>query len=75
MTQTQQYKSEAFAAIHETMEGLYQIGAIDKRTMPDFDATCLEPAVAMEPGEIRKLRQPATRVCPLSERFAQSHFR
>ena len=57
MTQTQQYKSEAFAAIHETMDALHQIGAIDKRTMRDFDATCLEPAVAMEPSEIRKLRE------------------
>ena len=57
MTQTQQYKSEAFAAIHETMDALHQIGAIDKRTMRDFDATCLTPAVAMKPSEIRKLRE------------------
>ena len=57
MTQTQQYKSEAFAAIHETMDALHQIGAIDKRTMRDFDATCLSPAVAMKPSEIRTLRE------------------
>ena len=57
MTQTQQYKSEAFAAIHETMDALHQIGAIDKQTMRNFDATCLTPAVAMPPGEIRMLRE------------------
>lgn len=27
------YKSEALPAIHETMEGLFEIGAIDKQTM------------------------------------------
>ena len=57
MTQTQQYKSEAFAAIHETMDALHQIGAIDKRTMRDFDATCLSPALPMKPSEIRTLRE------------------
>lgn len=77
MTQTPQYKSEAFAAIHETMDALHQIGAIDKRTRRDFDATCLTPAVAMKPSEIRTLRERScpTRVCSLSERFAQSCFR
>jgi putative transcriptional regulator len=51
-----QHKSEAFAAIHETMDALHQIGAIDKRTMRDFDATCLKPAAAMEPNDIKALR-------------------
>jgi len=36
-----QGKSEAFAAIHETMDALRQIEAIDKKTMRDFDAVCL----------------------------------
>ena len=57
MTQTQQYKSEAFAAIHETMDALHQIGAIEKRTMRNFDATCLSPVLPMEPNEIRTLRE------------------
>lgn len=35
------YKSEAMAAIHETMEGFYQSGAIDKQTMLEFDNACL----------------------------------
>lgn len=57
MTQKQEYKSEAFAAIHETMDALHQIGAIDKKTMRDFDATCLQPAVSMEPNDIKQLRE------------------
>ncbi len=56
MSETQQYKSEAFAAIHETMDALHQIGAINKQTMREFDAACLEPVAAMGPDEIRALR-------------------
>lgn len=37
------HKSEAFAAIHETMEALHEIGAVDKKTMREFDEACLTP--------------------------------
>ena len=37
------YRSNAFAAIHETMEGLHEVGAIDKQTMREFDEACLTP--------------------------------
>ena len=57
MSKRKQYKSEAFAAIHETMEALHQIEAIDKKTMRDFDAACLADLAEMEPEEIRALRQ------------------
>ncbi len=57
MSDVTQFKSEAFAAIHETMDALHQIGAIDKKTMRDFDVTCLEPAHAMKPEEIKQLRE------------------
>lgn len=40
---TKKYRSEAFAAIHETMETLHEIGAIDKQTMHEFDEACLKP--------------------------------
>ena len=51
-----QYKSEAFAAIHETMDSLRQIGAINKKTMRNFDATCLETVPDIKPEDIRALR-------------------
>ena len=57
MSETKQYRSDAFAAIHETMDALQQIGAIDKTTMRNFDQTCLEPAPELSPEEIRALRQ------------------
>lgn len=41
MSKKRQYKSEAFAAVHETMDALHQIGAIGKKTMRDFDKSCL----------------------------------
>jgi putative transcriptional regulator len=31
------------AAIHETMEALHRVGAIDKQTMRRFDDACLTP--------------------------------
>jgi len=52
-----QYKSEAFAAIHETMDSLHRIGAIDKKTMRDFDKSCLETVSGIRPNAIRDLRK------------------
>jgi putative transcriptional regulator len=51
------YRSEAFAAIHETMEGLHEVGAIDKQTMREFDEACLTPVQVLTPEEIRQIRQ------------------
>lgn len=45
------YKSEAFAAIHETMEALHEIGAIDKEIMLQFDVDCLNPVQDKVPEE------------------------
>ncbi|MGP9655943.1 helix-turn-helix domain-containing protein [Halomonas sp. AOP35-4E-18] len=52
-----QYRSDAFAAIHETMEALHEVGAINKRTMRDFDDSCLTPLASLSPDEIRSLRE------------------
>jgi DNA-binding transcriptional regulator YiaG len=35
-------RSGAFAAIHEMMEGLHEVGAIDKQTMREFDEVWLK---------------------------------
>ncbi|MBI5589035.1 MAG: DNA-binding transcriptional regulator [Deltaproteobacteria bacterium] len=60
------YRSEAFAAIHETMESLHEIGAIDKKTMRDFDDACLTPVRILSSEEIRLIR--------LSENLSQTVF-
>jgi putative transcriptional regulator len=51
------YKSDAFASIHETAEALRDIGAIDKRTMRDFDEACLTPLPSYTGRQIRKIRE------------------
>src|SRR5690554_8216104 len=55
MAMAKQYRSDALAAIHETMEALHEVGAIDKQTMSDFDETCLTPVKTLAPEEIRAL--------------------
>lgn len=50
------HKSEAFAAIHETMEALHEIGAVDKKTMREFDEACLTPVRVLSPEEIKLIR-------------------
>ena len=43
-----QYRHAACAAIHETMEVLHDIGAIDDTTMREFHETCLGPVQAID---------------------------
>ncbi len=54
---TKKYRSDAMAAIHETMESLHEISAIDKKTMKRFDETCLTPVRPLTPEEIRSIRE------------------
>ncbi|EQB99077.1 helix-turn-helix domain-containing protein [Photorhabdus tasmaniensis] len=51
------YRSDAFAAIHETMEALSEIGVVNKQTMREFDSACLTPIESLSPEEIRSLRE------------------
>ena len=51
------YKSDASAAIHETMQALHEVGAVGARTLRDFDEARLAPAVSLQPSEIRASRQ------------------
>lgn len=54
-------------SIHETAQGLHAAGAMDKRTMREFDALCLTPVRLLKPNEIRALR--------LREGASQAGFR
>jgi putative transcriptional regulator len=54
---SKKYRSEAMAAIHETMEALYDAGAIDKQTMRRFDEACLTPIRQLKPKEIKAIRE------------------
>ena len=50
------YKSEAFAALHESMSGLHDLGIIPAKTMRDFDMSCLVKVEAMPPQKIVEVR-------------------
>jgi putative transcriptional regulator len=63
---TKKYRGNAFAAIHETMEALHEVGAIDKQTMREFDDACLTPVQPLSPEEIKSLR--------MREHISQSVF-
>jgi putative transcriptional regulator len=54
---SKKYRSDAMAAIHETMAALHRVGAIDKQTMRRFDDACLTPVQSLSPKEIKALRE------------------
>jgi len=54
---TRAYRSDALAAVHESMEALHRVGAISKVTMREFDEACLETMREIKPAEIRALRE------------------
>ena len=51
------YRSDALAAIHETMEALHEVRAVSKQTLREFDESCLTPVRPMTPEAIRTLRE------------------
>jgi len=50
------FKSDAFEAIHSAASGLHDAGIIDKKTMKDFDATCIEKAPDYGAEDISRIR-------------------
>jgi len=51
------YKSDAFEAIHTTIEAMYRAGTVDKATMQRFDESCLVAPETIAPAEIKKIRE------------------
>ncbi len=51
------YKSKIAAAVHEAMADAYEIGVIDKKTMREFDESCLTKAGDMPAAEVAALRE------------------
>ena len=54
---SKKYRSDAMASIHETMEALHKVGAIDKQTMRRFDQACLTPVRPLTPRQIKAIRE------------------
>ena len=50
---TAKFRSRISEAVHETALGLHRIGLIDKKTMREFDATCLTTIAPLKAGSER----------------------
>jgi putative transcriptional regulator len=57
MTANVKFKSELSEAIHSSAKALLSVGAIDKTTMREFDASCLALTPVFEPKEIKRIRE------------------
>ena len=53
------YRSERHQVLHNTARALHRVGAIDKVSMRDFDATCLTLVEQLSAKEIQKMREAA----------------
>jgi putative transcriptional regulator len=51
------YRSKIAGAAHEAMQDAFEAGVIDKRTMREFDESCLTEAEPLSPREIQNLRE------------------
>ena len=51
------YKNELAAAIHETVTDLFELGKINKKTLREFDASCLTEPHEFSPEEIQAIRE------------------
>ena len=47
------YKSKIAAAVHEAMQDAYDIGLLDKKTMREFDESCLTMVGPLSPKHIK----------------------
>ncbi len=56
---SRKYKSEALAALHESLSDLHDIGVIPTKTMREFDKSCLVEVKTMPPDQIMKVRTKA----------------
>lgn len=57
MTKTRVYKDKISAVIHEMASDLHEAKIIDKKTLRDFDESCLTPIHEFTPEQIRALRE------------------
>lgn len=57
MATKRKYKSRIAEAVHASASALYQVGAIDKATMREFDESCLSMPAPMEPKRIKRIRE------------------
>lgn len=50
-------KSAILEAVHETTRGLHASGVMEQVTLREFDRLCLTPIEALQPAEIKQIRE------------------
>ncbi len=50
-------RSAILEAVRETAKGLHTAGVMDQVALREFDRLCLPPVEALEPEEIKKIRE------------------
>ena len=48
--------SKILKTIHKSVKSLYELDAVSKTTMHEFDMLCLEPIRKMKPSDVKKVR-------------------
>ena len=66
---TTKTKSNAFAAIHSAANGLHRAGAINKTTMREYDALCLDAIHEFNAKDIKRIREHAHVSQPVFARY------
>jgi putative transcriptional regulator len=51
------YQTKIAESVHRTVEDLYSIGLVKKRTMKNFDEMCLTPVKPLSPRQITRIRE------------------
>jgi len=54
---TKTYKSKILDAVHEAMADAHDVGVIDKKTLRDFDASCLTTVEKLTAKDVAALRE------------------
>ena len=57
MTTKTKAKSRILDAVHEMASDLHRLGFIDKRTMRNYDALCLQPVPDYDAARVKALRE------------------
>ena len=54
---TKTYKSKILASVHEAMQDAHDVGLVDKKTMREFDASCLTTVEKLSARDVLALRE------------------
>jgi putative transcriptional regulator len=63
------FKNDAFESIHATAAALHEAGVADRATMRWFDEACLTAPPAIEPAQIKQLRESLAVSQPVFARY------